>query len=101
MAFLEDSIKALASASEDSFENSKNFMAVREHLPAENFGYFYADIEHIVQIVDSQLSDFEREDYETNVQPFLEPIRAVGASADVGGVEQGISKGTFFVLVTE
>ena len=100
-AYLEDSIKAFAGASQDSMTTSPNFSAVQARLPQNNYGYLYLDIDRLQTMGESQLSDFEREDYETNVRPFIEPIHAAGAAANADATGEGVSKGSFFFLITE
>jgi hypothetical protein len=101
LAFSEEAIKSLSSAAATPLTGSKNFSAVQARLPRNNYGYLYADIDQIRAVVESQLSDFEREDYETTVQPFLVPVHAFGASANADGVADGVSKGAFFILISE
>jgi hypothetical protein len=101
VAFQEDAVKALSSAGQNSLSNSANFKAVQSHLPASNYGYFYADLDQLQRLAEGQLSDFEREDYEANVRPFIEPVHALGVAASNVGVEQGLSKGILFILISE
>lgn len=100
-AYLEEAVMAATSATENPLSNSPNFQAVQKRLPDTNYGYMYLDVEHGRQMMENQMSDFEREDYDKNVRPFLEPIRAVGVSASNAGVEEGLTKGAFFILITE
>jgi len=101
LAYQEDAVKALNSAGQNSLSSSANFKAVQSHLPASNYGYFYTDLDQLQRLAEGQLSDFEREDYETNVRPFIEPVHAFGAATSTVGVEQGLSKGVFFILISE
>jgi len=101
LSYLEDSIIAATSASQNPLTNSDNFKTIQNHLPGENYGYVYADVDLGRQLVEDQLSDFEREDYNKNVRPFLEPIRAFGGAASTEGTDRGVSKGSFFFLITE
>lgn len=101
VAYHEDALKSLTSAGENSLSGSTNFKAVQSRLPGSNYGYVYADLDQVQQVIEAQLSDFEKEDYQKKVRPFLEPMHALGASASTGGVDQGMSKGTFFVLISE
>jgi hypothetical protein len=100
-AYHEDALKSLAAAGENSLSGSANFKAVQSRLPGSNYGYVYADLDQVQQVIEAQMSDFEKEDYQKKVRPFLEPMHALGASASTVGVDQGMSKGTFFILITE
>ncbi|MBE7552760.1 MAG: DUF3352 domain-containing protein [Anaerolineales bacterium] len=101
VAYHEDAVKLLASSNENPLSGSANFKAVQSRLPGSNYGYVYADLDQVQQVIEDQLSDFEKEDYQKKVRPFLEPMHALGASASTVGVEQGMSKGAFFVLISE
>jgi hypothetical protein len=100
-AYNEDAMKSLAAAGESPLANSANFKAVQSRLPTSNYGYVYADLDQAQRVIESQLSDFEKEDYQKKVRPFLEPMHALGASASTAGVDQGMAKGTFFILISE
>jgi hypothetical protein len=100
-AYHEDAVKSLTAAGENPLSGSANFKAVQSRLPGSNYGYVYANLDHVQQVIEDQLSDFEKEDYQKKVRPFLEPMHALGASASTVGVEQGMSKGTFFILISE
>ena len=52
-------------------------------------------------MVEKELDDYDREEYEKNVHPFVKPIHAVGAASSAEGAEQGVSKGAFFILISE
>lgn len=101
VAYLEEAVMAATSASANPLSNSAKFQAVQSRLPDTNYGYMYLDIEHGRQLVESQLADFDREEYDKNVRPFFAPIRAMGVSASNAGVEEGLTKGAFFILITE
>ncbi len=102
MAYLPDAIKAATNAGQNPLPDSQNFQAVQNRLPAENYGYFYADVDRIRAVAEGQLSDFDREDYEKYAQPFLAPIRALGAAGQAGlSREDGLSKGVFFILISD
>ncbi len=99
--YLEDSLVAATSAANSPLSGSSNFKTVQDRLPGNNYGYMYANLERGRLLIEDQLSDFEREDYEKNVRPFFEPVRAVGMSASSGGVENGLTKGVFFLLLSK
>ncbi|MBN1220512.1 MAG: DUF3352 domain-containing protein [Anaerolineae bacterium] len=101
LAYLEDSIKAVTVASQSPLTGSDNFKTVQNRLPGQNNGYMYADFDRVRSVVEDQLSDYEREDYQKNVRPFLVPIHAIGAASSTGGAEQGVNKGSFFILISE
>ncbi len=101
MAYLPASVEALTSAPQNSLTNSPHFQAVKSRLPGNNYGYVYVDLEHTQALIEDQLDDFTRPDYDESVQPFVEPMLAVGLAGDSESIGQGISKGTVFFLMTE
>ncbi len=102
MAYLPESVKALTEAPQNSLNNSPHFQAVKNHLPDNNFGYIYVDLEHARDLAEAQLDDFTRLDYEESVHPFIEPILAVGLAGDSESINQEeLSKGSLFFLMTQ
>jgi len=101
MAYLKDSIKAAASASQNPITNSENFKTIQSRLPGQNYGYFYVDTDRIRAVAEKEMSDYDKEEYEQYVRPFVEPIHAVGAAGDKSGFDRGIGKGVFFILISE
>lgn len=101
LAYHEDVVKAVTEANQNPLPDNANFKAVQGHLPADNYGYLYIDFDQLQSLIEGQLGDFEQENYQKNVRPFLEPIHALGAAAGTTGVEQGLSKAVFFVLISE
>lgn len=101
LAYPGDAIEVVTSASQNPLANSNNFKAVQNRLPTQNYGYFYADIDRARQLIEKEMDDYDREEYEKNVRPFLEPAHALGVAANNEGVGQGISKGVFFILISE
>jgi hypothetical protein len=75
-------------------------MAVSSRLPGKNYGYFYVDIEAARSLIESQLTESDREGYDSAL-PFIEPLRAFGVAADAGSAQSGVQKATMFLLITE
>jgi hypothetical protein len=101
LAYQEDAVKALASAAQTPLANSPNFKAVQSRLPTSNYGYFYVDFDQLQPAIEAQLGEFGQEDYQKKVRPLIEPIHALGAAANTVGVDQGLSKGIFFIMISE
>ncbi len=61
----------------------------------------YADLDRVRQLAEKEMGDYDREDYEKNMRPFFKPVHAMGIADNTEGIEQGISKGVFFILISE
>jgi hypothetical protein len=96
----EDALKAGFAAPDDPITNSSHFKAVSSRLPGKNYGYFYVDIEAARSLIESQLTESNREGYDS-ARPFIEPLRAFGVAADAGSAQSGVQKATMFLLITE
>jgi len=99
--YLEDALTAAFAAPDEPIRNSPHFKAVADRLPAKNYGYLYLDIDVGQRLLERQLSELDRAEYEENVRPFVEPLRAFGAAAEAGSAQTGIQKVTMFLLITE
>ncbi len=97
--YLEDALAATFAAPDNPITNSTYFKGVSARLPGINYGYFYVDIDAVQRLVESEMSEFEREDYENNIRPFIDPLRAFGVAS--GAPQDGIQTGTLFLLITE
>lgn len=97
--YLEDALVSAFAASDDPIVNSTSFKAVTDRLPDENYGYFYVNIDAIQRLVEAEMPEFDREDYENEVRPFIDPIKALGMAS--GPVEDDVQTVTLFLLVTE
>lgn len=94
-----DALKVAFSATNDSIANSLHFKSVSDRLPKENYGYFYVDLDAVKRLVEREMSEFEREEYESNVRPFTEPLRAFGLASS--RPKDDVQTATLFLLVTE
>jgi hypothetical protein len=97
--YLKDALLAAFGAPEASVSNSLYFKAISSRLPDQNHGYFYVDIDAVQRLVESEISEFEREDYENDIRPLVDPLRAVGIAS--GSPQDGIQTVTMFLLITE
>lgn len=97
--YLEDALSAAFGAPTNPVTNSPHFIAVSDRLPDPNYGYFYIDADAVQRLVEAEMSEFDREEYESNVRPFVEPLRAFGLAS--GSPQDGIQTVTMFLLITE
>lgn len=95
------SITTVVEAPNQAITSDPHFNAISNRLPNENTGYFYVNLEGVRELGESNLSGTEREEYDTNVQPFLEPIRAIGATSQMGLQNNSVQSTRLFFLLTE
>jgi hypothetical protein len=93
---------ALEAAVDDdirSIADDETFKKVQKHLPGKTGGYFYVNVEAIWRIVYENMSEWEREDFDQTVRPFLEPIKAIGSAASPTDLKKGLGQGTLFIYI--
>lgn len=96
-----NTITTVVEAENNAITSDELFKAVSSRLPDENSGYFYLNVEGLRSLGESTLSGSEREEYDKNVQPFLEPLRAIGGTSELGLENESIQKTRLFLLITE
>jgi hypothetical protein len=99
--YQEDALKAGFAAADNPVANSAHFKAVTSHLPAKNYGYFYADIDAVRTLIETPALGLNTDSYNKDVRPFIEPLRAFGVASDAGSTQNGVIKGTMFLLIAE
>jgi Protein of unknown function (DUF3352) len=102
VGYQEDALTAGFDAASDPVTNNAHFKAVSSHLPAKNSGYFYVDIDAARTLVENTPSlGLDSSSYAQEVKPFIEPLRAFGSASDAGSSQNGVIKGTMFLLIAE
>jgi hypothetical protein len=102
VGYQEDALAAGFDAASDPVTNNAHFKAVSSRLPAKNYGYFYIDIDAARTLVEGTPSlGLDSSSYAQEVKPFIEPLRAFGSASDAGSGQNGVIKGTMFLLIAE
>jgi hypothetical protein len=99
--YQEDALTAGFAAANNPVANSAHFKAVSGHLPAKNYGYFYVDIDAVRTLIETPSLGLSNESYANEVKPFIEPLRAFGIATNAGSNQNGVIKGTMFLLIAE
>ncbi len=99
IGFLEGGLEAAVDDSIEPIANDEMFKSVIAHLPSSNRGYFYSNVEVIWQLIYENVSDYDKEYYDDEVTPFVEPIKAVGVAGSVTDPQEGFSRGTLFIYI--
>jgi len=102
VGYQEDALTAGFAAGDDPMANNAHFKAVSSRLPAKNYGYFYLDIDAVRTLIEGTPSlGLDTATYTKDVRPFIEPLRALGSASDAGSSQNGVMKGTMFLLIAE
>jgi hypothetical protein len=101
VGYQEDALTAGFAAGDDPVANNAHFKAVSSRLPAKNYGYFYVDIDAVRTLMETPSLGLSNESYANEVKPFIEPLRAFGSATDAGSGQNGVIKGSMFLLIAE
>jgi hypothetical protein len=101
IGYQEDALTAGFAAANNPVANSAHFKAVSSRLPAKNYGYFYVDIDAVRTLLETPSLGLSNESYANEVKPFIEPLRAFGSASDAGSGQNGVIKGTMYLLIAE
>ena len=80
-------------ASEAPLAQGANFRKYMKPLPDKNRGIFYADVAALLRLIERSMSDYEREQFEEEAKPYLEPLLALSGTSlpgDGKGFQQSI-----------
>lgn len=87
---------ALDRQAADSLAANDRFEQLLGAGGAENAGLLFVDVARARELVEANLPADQRARYETDVKPFIAPLRSIGA---VSRVDNGILVGTVFLYV--
>jgi len=93
-------LSTAADAARSPLSKDVVFKAATTPLPAKNGGYVYVNIEQLVDLIYRNMSSSEKQDFNRNVQPYIENVRAIAAASQPGG-KDGVMRGSVFVLFAE
>ncbi len=99
MGIFEDSLEDAVAAEQSPISSDPAFQAVQRHLPSGSNGYFYISLENVLDVVTDALGDWEREDYEDYVEPWVDPIKALGIAGEPVDTRKGVMHAVVFVYV--
>jgi len=93
-----NTIEAAATARQSPLSDNTTFNKTCSPLPDKNNGYFYLDVEQATNIIYAAFSAYDREEFDRDVRPFLDPIKAV-ALATRQPVKGETGQGTLFIYL--
>ena len=99
IGFTEDALESAVDDDMKSIADDKTFKKVQEHLPSRTSGYFYLNVEAAWQLAYRNMAEWERQDFDEAVRPFLEPIKAIGMAASPFDIEKGVGQSTLFIYI--
>ncbi len=75
----------------DPITNDETFKAVQAHLPRQNAGYFYLNVESLI--------DLTKDGLDEDTLAFVEPIKAIGGASAVSNPDSGVGQATLFIYI--
>jgi len=96
---LEDGLDRVTDDDLTPISADETFKAVQNRLPEKTTGYFYVNVEQILEVVVQTMGDWDRADFEEVAGPYLKPIKAVGLAVPPADVKKGVTQVTVFVYV--
>lgn len=99
IGIFEDSLEEVAARDLEPLSDDPTFRAVQSHLPRGNSGYYYINLENVLDLVTDAMDDWSREDYEDYVAPWVEPIKAVGFAGSAADAKRGLLHAALFVYI--
>lgn len=99
IGIFEDSLEEVASRDLEPISSDPTFRAVQKHLPRGTSGYYYVNVENVLDVVTDAMDDWSRDDYEDFVAPWVEPIKALGFAGAAADTKRGLLHATLFVYI--
>jgi len=99
LGITEDALENLLEDHPNSISRNKYFKIVQKHLPRDNMGYLYINIEGVIRQAYMFMDDYDREYFNEYVQPLFEPIKAIGAANSGLDLNNGISHGVLYIYI--
>jgi hypothetical protein len=92
IGFTEDGIKQ-GVGDVEPITDDDTFKTVQSHLPGQNTGYFYLNVDRTLNLIPSDAF------YDDQALVFLEPIKAIGGASAVTNPDSGLGKATVFIYI--
>ncbi len=86
-------LRAAARAKDNPLAEYPTFQQSVRPLPKNNHGVFYLNVRDVVRLLKRSMSDYERQDFEKEVEPYLDPLVAVSGTslpADKNGFQRSV-----------
>jgi len=99
IGFSEDALEEATNDDIRSITADETFKKVQKHLPGKTGGCVYVNVEAVWRLAYRSMSDYDKENFNEEIRPFLEPIVAIGMGAPPTDPEKGISQGTLFIYI--
>jgi hypothetical protein len=95
----EEAFDRLLSGDSKPIRNNSQFKSVRKHLPDKNTGYLYVNVDSLTRHLYFIMDEYAREEFNQDVQPFIEPIKAFGAASTGMDPKSGLTQGAIFIYI--
>jgi hypothetical protein len=85
---------------DQSLSDNDTFRTAVSQLSDRAASYLFVDVDKAVRLIYEVMGTAEKADFDENVRPYLEPLRAISMGAEPTDKE-GISRGTLFLYVRQ
>ncbi|HXF68412.1 MAG TPA: DUF3352 domain-containing protein [Thermoflexus sp.] len=83
---------------ERAIQRNPRFQQVLRHLPGRSNGLVFVDTQRFWDLIEDLIPPSQREGFEQDVRPFLEPIKGIG-SASEASPGSTVQRGVFFIYI--
>ncbi len=84
---------------ERAIGGNPRFQEVLRHLPARRSFLLFVDLQGIREMAEAMIPAGERETYDRDVRPFLEPVRGLGIAGEAA-TGSAVQRGVLFLQIT-
>jgi len=95
----ESGLETATNTDVEPITNDEVFQAVRAHLPSDNTGYMYVNVDKTWRLIYDTMSEYDQEYFDEDTRPYLEPIKAIGLAGTKLDPQQGLSQATLFIYI--
>ncbi|MFN3928257.1 MAG: DUF3352 domain-containing protein, partial [Thermoflexus sp.] len=83
---------------ERAIRENPRFQQVLRHLPGHRSGLLFVDAQGLWDLIGDLIPPSEREGFEQDVRPFLEPIKGIGSASEASS-GSAVQRGVFFIYI--
>ncbi len=81
-----------------TIEGNPQFQEVLRHLPERRNSLVFVDVQAVLNLIKTLIPTGEREEFQRDVHPFLDPLRAIGIAGEASP-GSAVQRGVFFIRI--
>ena len=99
LGFTEDALEQAVADDVKPIADDEVFKVVKGRLPSQTSSYIYINVEAGRRLLYKSLDEWDREDFDETVGPFLKPVVALGMAASPVDKSKGVTRSTLFIYI--